>query len=111
MNVDRDVIRAKLRALADHVARIEQKRPASLAQLRADRDCQDILAHNLEKAVQLCIDIATHVCAAQGRAVETAGEAFTALDELRLIDATLATNLVRAVGFRNVSVHEYVAVD
>jgi len=111
MTVDKEVIRSRLVRLNGHLGRIEEKRPDPLNLLLTDPDVQDIVSHNLEKAVQVCIDIASHVCAAHGRAPETAGDAFVVLAELGLIDQELAQRLVSAVGFRNVSVHEYAEVD
>ena len=111
MTVDKEVIRSRLVRLNGHLGRIEEKRPDPLNLLLTDPDVQDIVSHNLEKAVQVCIDIASHVCAAHGRAPETPGDAFVVLAELGLIDQELAQRLVSAVGFRNVSVHEYAEVD
>lgn len=111
MTVDKQVIRAKLERLNEYVARVEKKRPIPPELLLTDHDVQDIVSHNLEKAVQVCIDIASHVCAVNGRAPQSAGESFTTLSELGLIDNDLASKLVSAVGFRNISVHEYAQVD
>lgn len=109
--IDRDAIRTRLERLSDHIARIESKRPASLQGLLENRDLQDILSKNIENAVQLCVNIAAHVCAANGRFTEKASDAFPVLSDLGLIERTLAEKLVRAVGFRNVSVHRYAEVD
>lgn len=111
MTVDKGVIRSLLVRLDDHIGRVEEKRPAPIGLLLTDRDLQDILSHNLEKAVQVCVDIASHVCAAHGKAPETAGDSFRALADLGLMDEALAGKLVSAVGFRNVSVHQYADVD
>ncbi|MBI3373032.1 MAG: DUF86 domain-containing protein [Betaproteobacteria bacterium] len=111
MTIDEEVIRARLVRLTNHIGRIEKKRPTPLNLLLTDRDAQDIVSRNLEKAIRVCVDIASHVCAAHGRALETAGESFLVLTELGLMEKPLAEKLVSAVGFRNVSVHEYADVD
>lgn len=59
--MDRLVLDEKLESLARCVRRVEQKRPPTLAALLADPDAQDILVLNLSRAVQLCVDIGTHV--------------------------------------------------
>lgn len=82
-----------------------------MTELRENEDLQDILARNLESAIQACIDLAAHLCGAHGIVPETAGEAFDRLVELGLIEPALAAALRRAVGFRNVLVHEYTAID
>jgi len=108
---DRDVLRSRLERLSYYLRRIDEKRPRSLDELLASRDLQDILAKNIESAVQACLDIAAHVCAARGRTIEKASDAFGELADLGLIPRALADRLVKAVGFRNVSVHRYVETD
>jgi len=109
--VDSGVIDAKLRELSRRLRRVEAKRPASVKQLAADEDLQDILTRNLELAIQTCIDIAFHLCGARGVVPTTAAAAFAQLAKLELIERSLAQRLQRAVGFRNVLVHEYVDAD
>lgn len=109
--VDSDVIDAKLRELSRRLRRVEAKRPASVKQLAADEDLQDILTRNLELAIQTCIDIAFHLCGARGVVPTTAAEAFAQLGKRDLIERSLAQRLQRAVGFRNVLAHEYTEVD
>ena len=109
--VDAAVIDAKLRELSRRLRRVEAKQPASLKQLAADEDLQDILARNLEVAIQTCIDIAFHLCGAHGVVPATAADAFAHLAKRELIERGLAERLQRAVGLRNVLVHEYTEVD
>src|SRR5439155_26789894 len=59
--MDRDVINRKLESLRRCIARIESKRPIRPDVLRVNDDLQDIIALNLERAVQTCVDIAAHV--------------------------------------------------
>ena len=61
--IDAAMLDAKLAELSRRLKRIETKRPASLKALAADEDLRDILARNLEVAIQGCIDIALHLCA------------------------------------------------
>lgn len=109
--LDVAVLDAKLTELSRRLKRIKAKQPANLKALTADEDLQDILARNLEVAIQNCIDIAYHLCAARGQLPPTAAEAFAALAKLGLIEQGLAQRLQRAVGFRNILVHEYAEVD
>lgn len=109
--VDTGVIDARLRELSRRLRRVEARRPASIKALAADEDMQDILTRNLELAIQSCIDIAFHLCGAHGKVPTTAAEAFAELAKLELIERGLAQRLQRAVGFRNVLVHEYTEVD
>lgn len=109
--VDSIVIDARLRELSRRLRRVEAKQPASVKQLAADEDLQDILTRNLELGIQTCIDIAFHLCGAHGVVPTTAAEAFVQLAKRELIERSLAERLQRAVGFRNVLVHEYTEVD
>lgn len=110
-DLDRDMLRSRLERLSYHLRRVEEKCPDSLNELLASNDLQDILAKNVESAVQVSLDIATHICAARGRTIEKASDAFCVLAELGVIEKELADKLVKAVGFRNVSVHRYIDTD
>jgi uncharacterized protein YutE (UPF0331/DUF86 family) len=109
--VDTEVIDARLRELSRRLRRVEARKPASVKALAADEDMQDILTRNLELAIQSCIDIAFHLCGAHGNVPTTAADAFAELAQLELVERGLAQRLQRAVGFRNVLVHEYTEVD
>jgi len=109
--IDAAVIDARLQALSRRLKRIAARAPASARVLAADEDLQDILARNLEVAIQNCADIAFHLCATHGALPASAGEAFMELARLRLIPRALAERMRLAAGFRNVLVHEYATID
>jgi uncharacterized protein YutE (UPF0331/DUF86 family) len=109
--IDAAIVEARLRELSRRLRRIESKKPASARALAADEDLQDILARNLEISIQACIDVAAHVCGTHGAVPSTSGEAFDLLAKKGLLERRLARRLRRAVGFRNVLVHEYADVD
>mgnify|MGYP006311312065 CR=1 FL=1 len=108
----RDVRNEKLESLRRCVLRVEERRAESVEQLEGDPDRQDILALNLTRAVQICVDLAVHVVSRTHQAVpSTMGEAFTELASLGVIDDDLAARMRAAVGFRNVAVHAYEQLD
>jgi uncharacterized protein YutE (UPF0331/DUF86 family) len=110
--VDRVVVREKIESLARCVRRVEHKRPLSVEALAADPDLQDILVLNLSRAVQLCVDIGSHVISdSDAAAPQTMGEVFGTLAALGLIPEELGARLRSAVGFRNVAVHNYDRID
>jgi uncharacterized protein YutE (UPF0331/DUF86 family) len=110
--MDPDIISRKLESLARCIHRIEAKRPAAIEQLASDLDLQDILSINLERAVQVCVDIAAHVLTdLDSPPPQTMGEVFTLLAAQSVIDDATAAALRKAVGFRNLSVHAYDQVD
>ena len=110
--MDRRVIEEKLELLRRRVKRIEDKRPVSADILAADPDLQDIIALNLTQAVHLCVDIAAHLIAdTEAQAPATMAEAFDSLAKLGFVDGALAERMKKAVGFRNIAVHNYQAID
>ena len=110
--MDRDVLNRKLESLRRCIARIESKRPIRPEVLRVDYDLQDIIALNLERAVQTCVDIAAHVISQTELPVpSTMGEGFERLAELQVISPQVAVSLQKAVAFRNILVHNYTSIN
>jgi len=110
--MDKQLIEEKLESLRRCVRRIEQKRPPKAEALVSDWDLQDIIAINLTRAVQLSVDIAAHVLSeADVEAPETMAQSFENLAKAGVIPSELAARLKKAVGFRNIAVHNYQAID
>lgn len=110
--MDRDIVENKLESLRRCIERIAAKTPSSVDLLSKDPDLQDIVALNLQRAIQLCVDVAAHVIADQAvRVPSTMAENFEILKDLKMISPELATRLTKAVGFRNIAVHSYQGID
>jgi uncharacterized protein YutE (UPF0331/DUF86 family) len=110
--MDREVVEQKLESLRRCLQRIETKCPAEAATLAADFDLQDIVSLNLSRAVQLCVDIGAHLIAGMNVAPpDTMGQTFDLLAQAGLLTTALALNLKKAVGFRNIAVHNYDAIN
>jgi Uncharacterized conserved protein len=110
--MDRELIEEKIESLRRCVRRIEKKRVGTVEALEDDWDTQDILSVNLTRAVQLCVDVAAHLVAKTDRpSPETMAEAFDHLREMGVLEASLASRLKGAVGFRNVAIHAYRSID
>lgn len=110
--MDSILIGQKLEALRHCISRIVEKCPDNASLLAEDADLQDIVVLNLTRSVQLCVDIASHLIAVSPEAAPaTMGEALTTLARMGVIDDEVSTNLRRAVGFRNIAVHNYEKVD
>jgi len=106
--MDPEVVQAKLESLRRCVARVRDKTPDSADLLLEDYDMQDIISVNLERAVQACVDIASHILAdSEAPAPTTMGGGFDALHDLHIISSEQAQQLKKTVGFRNISVHAY----
>ncbi|MFB9147138.1 DUF86 domain-containing protein [Halomonas alkalicola] len=111
--MDQLLINQKLESLRRCVVRLESRCPDTLEALEADIDIQDILALNLTRAVQLCVDIAAHWIAEHHDLTSpiTMGQSFEVLAERGVISRELADNMRKSVGFRNIVVHNYEAVN
>lgn len=110
--MDETIINEKLESLRRCVDRIEEKRPESVKELENDHDIQDILSLNLTRAVQVAVDIATHLLSDSSEpAPDSMGQAFRLLAESGMIPNELGTRMVAAVGFRNIAVHSYRQID
>lgn len=106
------IVEEKLESLRRCIARVEAKRADSAAELATDVDRQDIISLILTRAVQLSVDLALDALSSTGAAApHTMGGAFDALAEREVIPAPLRDRLKAAVGFRNIAVHSYQAID
>lgn len=110
--MDKDVINRKLESLRRCITRITSKLPLTPEVLRSDYDLQDIIALNLERAVQVCVDIAAHVVSqTEMPPPSTMAEGFACLAELRVIPPQVAERMQKAVAFRNILVHNYTDIN
>lgn len=106
--MDREVVEQKLESLRRCLLRIEVKCPADASTLVADIDLQDIISLNLSRAVQISVDVGAHLIA--GMEVpppDTMGQTFDLLAQAGVVSSELAGSLKKAVGFRNIAVHNY----
>ena len=110
--MDRIMVEEKLESLRICVSRIQEKTPASAQALKQDLDRQDILVLNLTRAVQICVDIASHLLSESHLTTPiTMAQSFSGLQELGVIGSATSEAMQQAVGFRNLAVHQYEAVD
>jgi len=106
--MDREVIEQKLESLRRCLQRIADKCPADLETLKRDPDLQDIITLNLTRAVQLCVDMGAHIVSSmEVPPPDTMGLTFDVLAKAGVINEDLAQQMKRAVGFRNIAVHNY----
>jgi uncharacterized protein YutE (UPF0331/DUF86 family) len=106
--MDQVIFSQKLESLRRCIQRVEEKTPSNVNQLIQDPDIQDILVLNLTRAVQLCVDIGSHVISESDESAPTTmGDVFSTLQTLGAIMPATCLSLQKAVGFRNVAVHNY----
>ena len=110
--MDAVIVTEKLESLRRCVMRVRDKTPTSLDELTEDPDAQDILVLNLTRAIQLCVDIGSHLISqSDAAAPATMGGVFETLRELGTIELKTCEVMTRAVGFRNVAVHNYTDIN
>lgn len=110
--VDRDLILAKAGAIKRHCKRIADRSNIDIESFKSDLDRQEIVLFNLQMAIQNCIDIAAHIVSEEGYGVPgSSNEMFYLLEENGLLDLTLTEKMIKAVGLRNLIVHEYATID
>jgi len=111
--MDRVIIEEKLESLRKCLRRLQEKCPADAELLKNDVDLQDIITLNLTRAVQLSVDIAAHWVSSLEEVTvpNTMGGMFDALERSKYLDEELAERMRKAVGFRNVAVHQYEMID
>lgn len=110
--MDKQVVEQKLESLRRCIKRIHDKQPLSAKELETDFDKQDIVSLNLSRAVQLTVDIGVHIISGlSSSAPDTMGQTFDVLTDKNVISSELATKLKKSVGFRNIAVHNYDAIN
>jgi len=92
--LDRVIVERKLDSLQRCLARIADKRPASLGELTSDIDLQDVLVLNISRAVQISVDLAAHLITDLPLPPpDTMGEAFDRLADAGMLDAALSLRM------------------
>ncbi|MDR9410335.1 MAG: DUF86 domain-containing protein [Balneolaceae bacterium] len=109
--VDKDVLIAKVNSIQRCLKRIQEVTdldPNTLENL----DTREIFILNLQRAIQSSIDLAAHVIADEGLGVPNElREHFDLLEQAGVIKSEQSKKLRKMVGFRNIAVHEYQAID
>jgi len=109
--VDRDIILEKISNIQRCLKRIREKtglNPNSLDSM----DTQDIFVLNLLRAIESSIDITSHVVASENLGLsKTVRENFALLKSAGIIDEPLQKKMENMVGFRNIAVHDYHALN
>lgn len=109
--IDKDVVYEKVNRIQNCLQRIYSTVKGDLSRLDAF-DIQDIVTLNLQRAVQLVIDLAAHVVRSRSLGMpQTLKENFYILWQNNLINESLKEKLEHMVGFRNIAVHDYESIN
>lgn len=109
--VDEGRVLRLLRNITDDVAVLKRESSAS-EERRQDPMWLRGVKYTFVTAIEACIDVTQHICAAEGWGPPADnGDAVRILGDRGVLTNQLATSIRKAVGFRNVLVHEYIKVD
>lgn len=100
--VDQEIIRTKIARIQHHMQRLQEKRSVSFQTFQQNEDLRDIVLHNLQNAIQGCLDLASHIIADGRWAIPpTQAGLFQALSDHQIITAEQAAEMKAMARFRN----------
>ncbi len=106
-----DIIANKIQVIERCLKRIDEEYEQNPKNL-LNYTKQDSIILNLQRAIEAAIDIAMHLCAVFKFGVpQSSREAFDLLEEKKVVSKELAKRLKAMVGFRNIAVHDYQAIN
>jgi len=109
--IDRDVLIEKTNSIQNCMQRIHDTVKGDVTRL-SDLDIQDIVVLNLQRAVQLIIDMASYIVSMERLGMpQSLKELFQILEKNQYIAPELSVKMQKMVGFRNIAVHDYQAID
>lgn len=110
--LDREILAERVAAVERHLARVVERLPHRPEDLRPATDASDAVVLHLWQAVQIIIDLAVALCVQRSLGTPSSyGDAFDRLSAAGELDASLASRLVKAAGFRNLIAHAYEKID
>lgn len=110
--VDREVVLAKISALKRHLERLKGIARIKEHTYLDSLDAQDIAIHNLQMAIQKCIDIGNHFFSEWDiGAPASYSEVFDEMQKRKIISRAMFGKLIKMTGLRNRIVHEYEDID
>lgn len=106
-----DVIINKAATIERCIARAREEYEKDPATFGSDHTRQDAAILNIQRACEAALDMGQHLIRRERIGVpQSSRDVFTLLAQAGWIDLTLAGVLQRMVGFRNIAVHDYQAL-
>ena len=109
--MDKDLLQRKLEMLLRCLERIRSHKIETLEELESNLDKQESIILNLQRDVQICIDIGNHILLDYSVSPTSMADTFKRMAEKKLITEANASNLAKAAAFRNIAVHQYDILD
>ena len=107
-----DVLLNKTATIERCLKRIRDEYDGDAHNLTDSLTRQDAIILNVQRACQAAIDLSMHLVRARGLgAPQDSRDGFRLLIQAGLLDADLGERLMRMVGFRNIAIHDYQALN
>ena len=111
MDLNKSLLYSLLSNLKEIISKIERM-DLTMEMIEGDEDIQDMIDRRMQKAIEICIDIAAHLAASLNLPrKEKASDVFLLLSDNKIINPNLAKKIAQAVGLRNIIIHEYAKID
>lgn len=109
--INKDVLFQKTNSIQNCLKRIHDTIDGDLNKLN-NLDVQDIVVLNLQRAIQLVIDMGSYLVAIKQLGIpQSLKDVFVILEQNNCLSHILSERLQKMVGFRNIAVQDYQAVD
>ena len=110
--MDEIILEKKIDSILRCLKRIDERLPSQETKFLLDYDAQDVVVLNITRAVQLSVDIATHILATTNQVVPTTmSDAFERLYQQGRISKRILEKMKKSVGYRNIAVQSYDDID
>ncbi|GAX90213.1 type VII toxin-antitoxin system HepT family RNase toxin [Effusibacillus lacus] len=106
-----DVIANKIQTIGRCIKRIEEEYQGDPRNLE-NFTKQDAIILNIQRACEASIDLAMHLVSERNLGIpQNSRDAFDLLHRNKIIDQEMTTKMKAMVGFRNIAVHDYQAIN
>ncbi len=106
-----DVLLNKAATIERCVARAREEYAAGAVEFASNHTRQDAAILNIQRACEAALDMGQHLIRRDRLGIpQSSRDVFTLLETAGRIDAALAASLRNMVGFRNIAVHDYQAL-
>lgn len=110
--VEIEVIREKLKYLAEYLNDLEQDQKISLQDFLSDKRTRRYIERTLHLAIECCLDIGSHIISSERlREPESNKDIFNVLVENKYLFKKSLVPLGKMAQFRNLIVHSYTKID
>jgi uncharacterized protein YutE (UPF0331/DUF86 family) len=102
----------RMERVEECLRRLERKRRLTMEEFLEDTDAQDVVLHNLQVAIEACLDIGSHIISKNGwQMPEVYSDTPKTLAKHNVISEEFKPVFIKMGKFRDVVVHEYLDIN